>query len=99
MTDPSNPQPNVSSNALEARRSPAVNIVPEAILVRSGQLAVTLYGKFINVGLSSQQSARTYRSMTRSFFIWGNALIAVQKRHKKELWWNILAGHRAEECF
>ena len=47
-----------------------LEIVPEPILVRSGQTAVTLYSRFINVGLASAQSARTYRSVTRSFMLW-----------------------------
>ena len=66
----------------------AVRIVPEPVLVRSGQLAVKLYGDFINVGMRSAQSARTYRSITRTFFLWCDSveldeLVDVEPSHIK----------------
>lgn len=69
----SEPKPSLPSDP--SQRSPklpslGVDIVPEPVLFRSGQLAVKLYSDFINVSLSSAQSARTYRSVTRSFFLW-----------------------------
>jgi len=65
-----------------------LRITPEPLLARSGQLAVTLYSEFINVGLRSAQSARTYRSVTKSFFTWSEAqglmdLIDVEPSHVK----------------
>ena len=65
-----------------------LGIVPEPVLFRSGQLAVKLYSDFINVSLSSAQSARTYRSVTRSFFLWCdsvslNELLDVEPSHIK----------------
>lgn len=65
-----------------------IDIAPESVLVNSGELAIRLYNDFINVGLRSVQSARTYRSVTRSFFIWCEAqgladLIDVEPSHVK----------------
>lgn len=65
-----------------------VSITPEPMLVRSGSDAIQIYSNFINVGLTSAQSSRTYRSVTRSFLMWCDTqgledLIDVEPHHIK----------------